>query len=125
MIIKSISEKQNELQSKVDELSEALERYKKTGVELEQEKVASLMRFVKTMELQYAFDAKKSDQSIKALRTRINELETELVVAANELEKFIEEHDLHGCERSYFYGIKDIDIREKLDRNGYIIGFKF
>ena len=125
MIIKSISEKQNELQTKVDELSEALETYKKTGVKLEQEKVASLMKFVKTMELQYAFDAKKSDQSIKALRTRINELETELVIAANELEKFIEEQDLHGCERSYFYGIKDIDIREKLDRNGYILGFKF
>lgn len=125
MIIKSIIEKQNELQSKVDELGETLETYKKTEVELEQDKVASLMKFVKTMELQHAFDAKKSDQSIKSLRTRINELETKLVVAANDLENFIEEHDLHGYERSYFYGVKDIDIREKLDRDGYIIGFKF
>lgn len=51
MIIKSIIEKQNELQSKVDELGETLETYKKTEVELEQDKVASLMKFVKTMEL--------------------------------------------------------------------------
>lgn len=120
-----ISAKENELKVKVDELSEALDNYKETTVRLEQEKVAALMRFVKTMELQHAFDAKKSDQNINALRTRIKDLETELVMVANELQRYRIEHDLHNREQSYFYGVSDIDIREKLDRDGYIIGFKF
>ena len=119
-----ISEKLNELKRKKQEYEERLNFTKDLKVNYEIKKLNYTVAFVGSMNLQYAFEAKKIDQQLNVLRKQEDELEKEIITLINEISNFVQENDIHGCELSFFYGINDIDILEKIYKDGHLNGTK-